>query len=111
MRINNSNTDNIKELEEELAKWDIKYNEREEFWRKRMADQMKLLEDIQREAAKVKESEHKAQMYFTAKAEQENKNIQAIESMEPERSTKLKSIVERVPYERQNTEQIENMRQ
>lgn len=54
MRINHANTDNIKELQEELGKWEIKFNEREEFWRKRMSDQMKLLEDIQREAAKVK---------------------------------------------------------
>lgn len=29
MRVNNSNTDSIKELEEELGKWEIKYSERE----------------------------------------------------------------------------------
>ena len=29
-RINNANTENIKELEAELAKWEIKFNEREE---------------------------------------------------------------------------------
>lgn len=29
MRINNANTDNIKELENELGKWEIKYNDRE----------------------------------------------------------------------------------
>ena len=34
-----------------------------------MADQMKLLEDIQREAAKVKESQRKAQQYFSDKAQ------------------------------------------
>lgn len=56
MRVNNANTDNIKSLEEELGNWEVKYNEREEFWRKRMSDQMKLLEDIQKETVKVKES-------------------------------------------------------
>ena len=29
MRVNNSNSDSIKELEEELGKWEIKYSERE----------------------------------------------------------------------------------
>lgn len=48
MRINNANTDNIKELEVELGKWEVKFNEREEFWRKRMADQMKLADDIRK---------------------------------------------------------------
>ena len=44
MRINNANNDSIKDLEDELGKWEIKYNERQEFWRKRMADQMKLVD-------------------------------------------------------------------
>ena len=47
-RINNANTQNIKELEQELGKWEIKFNDREEFWRNRLSDQMKLLQDIQR---------------------------------------------------------------
>ncbi len=29
MRINNANNDSIKDLEDELGKWEIKYNERE----------------------------------------------------------------------------------
>ena len=29
MRVNNTNTDTIKELEEELGKWQVKFNERE----------------------------------------------------------------------------------
>lgn len=53
-RINNANTENIKELEAELGKWEIKFNDREEFWRKRLSDQMKLLEEIQREAQRAK---------------------------------------------------------
>lgn len=60
MRINNANNDSIKDLEDELGKWEIKYNEREEFWRKRMADQMKLVDDIQKEVQKTKDNDIKA---------------------------------------------------
>ena len=60
MRINNANTDSIKDLEEELANWEVKFNEREEFWRKRMSDQMKLMEDIQKEVYSSKKAEKQA---------------------------------------------------
>lgn len=56
MRINNANNDSIKDLEDQLGKWEIKYNQREEFWRKRMADQMKLVDQIQREVQKTKDN-------------------------------------------------------
>ncbi len=64
LRINNANTDNIKELEQELAKWDVKYNEREEFWRNRMADQIKLSDDIKKEVDRVKDQEIKSLKLF-----------------------------------------------
>ena len=64
MRINNANTDSIKDLEEELANWEVKFNEREEFWRKRMSDQMKLMEDIQKEVYSSKKAEKQAVLYF-----------------------------------------------
>lgn len=48
MRIHNTHNDNIKELEEEMSNWEAKYNEREEFWRKRLSDQIKLMEEFQR---------------------------------------------------------------
>ena len=54
MRVNNANTDTVKELEEELGKWEVKFNEREEFWRKRLADQVKVMEDLHKEATKSK---------------------------------------------------------
>ena len=41
-RVNRTQVDHIKKLEEEISKYDIKYNEREEFWRKRHNDQLKL---------------------------------------------------------------------
>lgn len=55
LRVNNAHTENIKDIEVELANWEKKYNEREEFWRKRLAEQMKLMEDLQKESAKSRE--------------------------------------------------------
>lgn len=52
MRVNNTHTENVKEIEAELANWEVKYNEREEFWRKRLAEQMKIMEDLQKEVTK-----------------------------------------------------------
>ncbi len=54
MRVNNANTDNIKDLEQELATWELKFNQREEFWRNRLSDQMKLMEEFQKEANRAK---------------------------------------------------------
>ena len=48
LRVNNANNDNIKDLETELANWEEKHNQREEFWRKRMAEQVKMMEDVQK---------------------------------------------------------------
>jgi hypothetical protein len=48
LRVNNTQTENIKDIEGELADWEKKYSEREEFWRKRLSDQIKLMEDIQK---------------------------------------------------------------
>jgi hypothetical protein len=48
LRVNNAHAENLKEIEAELANWETKYNEREEFWRKRLAEQMKLMEDLQK---------------------------------------------------------------
>jgi len=36
-------TDNLKDLERDLADWELKYAKREDFWRKRYNDQMKLI--------------------------------------------------------------------
>lgn len=41
-RVNRTQVDHIKKLEEEISKYDAKYNEREEFWRKRYNDQLKM---------------------------------------------------------------------
>lgn len=43
-----------------MADWEKKYSEREEFWRKRLSDQIKLMEDIQKEASKTKEEQRNA---------------------------------------------------
>ena len=37
-RVNRTQVDHIKKLEEEISKYDLKYNEREDFWRKRYND-------------------------------------------------------------------------
>ena len=41
-RINRTQVDHIKKLEEELSKFEFKMNEREDFWRKRYNDQLKV---------------------------------------------------------------------
>lgn len=46
-RINRTQVDHIKKLEEELAKSDSKFNEREEFWRRRYNDQLKIAQKEQ----------------------------------------------------------------
>jgi|JI9StandDraft_2_1071091.scaffolds.fasta_scaffold70000_2 hypothetical protein len=48
MRVNNTHIENAKELEAELASWETKHNQREEFWRKRLSEQVKLMEDLQK---------------------------------------------------------------
>ena len=42
-RINRQHLDHIKQIENELAVWDIKFTQREEFWRKRFNEQIKLV--------------------------------------------------------------------
>jgi hypothetical protein len=42
-RVNRTQVDHIKKLEEEVSKSDAKYNEREDFWRKRYDDQLKMI--------------------------------------------------------------------
>lgn len=60
MRVHNATNDSVTELEEQLAQWEVKFNAREEFWRKRISEQMKLMEDLQKEAAKAKEEQRNA---------------------------------------------------
>lgn len=42
-RVNRTQVDHIKKLESEISKYDLKYNEREEFWRKRYNEQLKMV--------------------------------------------------------------------
>lgn len=60
LRVNNTHAENAKELEAELANWEAKHNQREEFWRNRLNEQMKLMEDLQKEAAKSKQEQRNA---------------------------------------------------
>lgn len=67
LRVQNNHSENVKQLEEELSGWEIKFNEREEFWRKRLADQIKLMEEFQQEANKAKQEQISAMNYFQQK--------------------------------------------
>ena len=60
LRVNNANSDNIKDLEAELVGWEAKYSEREEFWRKRLAEQVKLMEDLQKEVTSSRQEQRNA---------------------------------------------------
>ena len=62
-RIHHTNQDTIKELQEELAKWETKFALAEDSWRKKLADQAKLAESLKVEQTKQKDTEN----YFFAK--------------------------------------------
>lgn len=47
----------IKQLQEEVSKWEVKFTLSEENWRKKIADQIKLAEGLRLESAKQKEEE------------------------------------------------------
>lgn len=56
-RIHNTSQDIIKELQDDLAKWEEKHALSEESWRRKIADQIKLAEGLRLESAKLKEEE------------------------------------------------------
>lgn len=60
-------------MEAELAKWETKHNQREEFWRNRLSEQMKLMEDLQKEAAKSKQEEKNAELFLKGQALEEQR--------------------------------------
>ena len=71
MRVNNANTDNIKDLEQELATWELKFNQREEFWRNRLSDQMKLMEEFQKQANRAKSEQMSAMQYLSQRRQEQ----------------------------------------
>lgn len=95
LRVNNTQTESIKEIEEELANWEKKFNEREEFWRKRLSEQMKLMEDIQKEAAKNRQEELNADRFFKQKERENEKASKQYESLPEERQLQISSMIKR----------------
>lgn len=95
LRVNNANNENIKEIEAELANWEVKYNEREEFWRKRLSEQMKLMEDIQKEVAKGREESRNAEHFFKEQRGQDKAIEEKYEALPEEKQARISSLVRR----------------
>lgn len=70
MRINHSNQEAIREMQLELSKWEVKFNDRDEFWRKRLTDQVKITESIQEEQNKQRQTEKHSAMFLNKRQEE-----------------------------------------
>lgn len=70
MRINHSNQEAIREMQVELSKWEVKFSDREEFWRKRLTDQVKITESIQQEQSKQRQAEKHSAMFLNKRQDE-----------------------------------------
>ena len=70
MRINHSNQEAIREMQVELSKWEVKFSDREEFWRKRLTDQVKITESIQQEQSKQRQAEKHSAMFLSKRQDE-----------------------------------------
>lgn len=62
-----------------------------------MSEQMKLMEDIQKEASKNKEEQRKAEMFFKEQEIQDRRVDAKFDALPEEKQVKLSSIIRRNP--------------